>query len=237
MVLQFFLWESRTLPGIFYLGEDMGIEIISFDVDGTLVDPDYNDLIWQKALPALVAKKYNIDFETALHILQKEYDLVGEKNIKWYDIRYWIEFYKLDLDYKEILQKHENEIKIYPEVHSVLGQLKDKYQLICISSMPREFLKLKIKYLEKYLQSTFSALTDYQQLKNETVYKKICKKLKVTPEKILHIGDSEKTDYLAAKKAGLNTLLVDRYQLGFKNKYPKDVINSLSDILEKIDFL
>jgi len=42
---------------------------------------------------------------------------------------------------------------------------------------------------------------------------------------------------LAAKEAGLKTLLVDRYQSDFQNKYPDKVINSLSEIIEKIDFL
>jgi len=215
----------------------MGIEIVSFDVDGTLVDPDYNNLIWQKALPALVAKKQNIDFETALHMVQKEYDLVGEKNIKWYDIRYWIEFYELDLDYKILLQMYENEIKTYPEVHSVLDQLKDKYQIICISSMPREFLKPKIKYLEKYLQSTFSALTDYKQLKNKKVYQKVCHKINILPDKVLHIGDSEKSDYIAAKDAGMKSLLIDRHKIGYYKNYPDSVITNLSEIFEKIEYL
>ncbi|MDD2352756.1 MAG: HAD family hydrolase [Candidatus Caldatribacteriota bacterium] len=215
----------------------MGIEIISFDVDGTLVDPDFNDLIWQKALPELVAEKQNIDFETALKMVQKEYDLVGDNNINWYDIRYWIEFYKLDLDYRELFRIYESEIKIYPEVHTVLEQLTEKYQLICISSMPREFLKPKIKDLKKYFQSVFSALTDFTQLKNETVYKEICERLDISPERVLHIGDSEKTDYLAAKKAGLNTLLIDRYQMDFQKKYPDNIINSLSEIFAKINFL
>jgi len=132
---------------------------------------------------------------------------------------------------------YENEIKIYPEVHNVLEQLTEKYHLICISSMPREFLQPKTKYLEKYFYSVISALTDFKQLKNETVYKRICEKLKVPPERVLHIGDSEITDYLAAKEAGLKTLLVDRYQSDFQNKYPDKVINSLSEIIEKIDFL
>ena len=57
MVLQDYLWESRTLPGIFLLEGEMEIKIISFDIDGTLVHPKYNDLIWHRAIPEMVAKK------------------------------------------------------------------------------------------------------------------------------------------------------------------------------------
>jgi 5'-nucleotidase len=237
MVLQFFLWESRTLPGIFYWEESMGIEIISFDMDGTLVETDYNDLIWQKAIPELVAEREKIDFETALKIVQKKYDQVGAENNKWYDIKYWINFFGLEVDYEKLLQKYEDKISIFPEVPHVLDQLAIKYRLICISSMPREFLIPKTRKLEKYFQSIFSTLSDYQQLKNKEIYSKICRKLQVVPGTILHVGDHEKSDYLAAKDAGLKTLLIDRYQLGYKEKYHNDVIYSLSDILMKIKLL
>ena len=183
----------------------------------------------------MVAKKENIDFNTAIKIVQKEYDKVGENNNKWYDINYWIEFFQLGIDYETLLLKYENRIKVFPEVPKILEQLSSDYRLICISAMPREFLKPKIKKLEKYFHSTFSTLSDYQQLKNREVYIEICKKLKMMPEKILHIGDHEKSDYIAAKEAGMHALLVDRYQFGYHNKYNRDVVQSLAEIIKKID--
>ena len=42
------------------------LKIISFDVDGTLVNLEYNDLIWFKEIPELVAKKKKINFEKSL---------------------------------------------------------------------------------------------------------------------------------------------------------------------------
>jgi HAD superfamily hydrolase (TIGR01549 family) len=215
----------------------MGIEIVSFDVDGTLVDPDFNDLIWQRVIPELVAKKENIDFNTALQRVQREYDIVGEKDNKWYDIKYWIKFFQLDVNYKELLEKYENEIKIFPETCQVLEKLTNNYKLICISSMPREFLQPKVKKIEKFFYSTFSALSDYQQLKNREVYQKICQKINVPPERVLHIGDSEKSDYIASKEAGLNALLIDRHRKGYYQRYPEEVIINLSDIITKIKLL
>ncbi len=213
----------------------MGIEIISFDVDGTLVDPDYNELIWQKAIPELLAKKEGISFDYALRKVQKEYDLLGDNNIKWYNIKYWIEYFELEVDYKKLLQKYEDRIKVYPEVKDILSILNDKYQLICISAMPIEFLEPKLKDLKKYFSSTFSTLTDFQELKNEKIYQKICQKLRVAPDIVLHIGDNEKTDYIAAKQAGLKSVLIDRNQLGYKKKYFNDVIDSLWGILKRIE--
>ena len=215
----------------------MGIEIISFDVDGTLVDSSFNDLIWQRIIPELVAEKENIDFNSSLKRVQREYDIVGEKNIKWYDLNYWIKFFGLDVNYEKLLEKYENEIKLFPETYQTLEQLVEKYQLICVSSMPREFLKPKLKRIRNYFKSTFSALSDYKQLKNKDVYQKICQKINVLPDKVLHIGDSEKSDYIAAKDAGMKTLLIDRHKIGYYKNYPDSVITNLSEIYEKIEYL
>jgi putative hydrolase of the HAD superfamily len=215
----------------------MGIEVISFDVDGTLVDPDYNDLIWQKAMPGLVAKKENINFDSALERVQKEYDIVGEKDIKWYDINYWIKYFDLNINHEELLEKYADEIKVFPETYQVLEQLFQGYKLICVSSMPREFLIPKLKRIRKYFNSIFSALSDYKQLKNKEVYQKVCLEINVLPDKVLHIGDSEKSDYIAAKDAGMKSLLIDRNKIGYHKNYSEMVINNLSEIFEKIEYL
>jgi putative hydrolase of the HAD superfamily len=215
----------------------MEIRIISFDVDGTLVDPEYNDLIWHKALPEIVSKKENIDFDEALTIVQKEYDRVGEKDYRWYDIKYWINFFQLGIDYKIILQKYEPKIKIFSDVPLILEKLSKHYQLICTSNMPREFMDIKIKKIKTYFQETFSTLSDYRELKNKEVYSQINKKLKVAPQLMLHIGDHEELDYFSAREAGWNALLIDRCSSGLYEKYPDSVIHDLSDIFHKIEII
>ena len=71
------------------------LKIISFDVDGTLVDLEYNDLIWFKEIPELVAKKMKISFEKSLKFVHEEYTKLGEHDLNWYDINYWISYFGL----------------------------------------------------------------------------------------------------------------------------------------------
>ena len=73
------------------------LKIISFDVDGTLVGLEYNDLIWFKEIPELVAKKKKISFEGSLKLVQDEYNKLGEHNLNWYDINYWISYFGLEI--------------------------------------------------------------------------------------------------------------------------------------------
>ena len=202
------------------------IKIISFDADGTLVDPEYNDLIWFKEIPQLIARKRNISFEDAKKIALKEYNDLGKDNLNWYDINYWISYFALEISPNKILEKYEPQVQIYPEVIPLLEELKKNFILIVITAMPREFLIPKMKNLEKHFKFTFSAISDFKELKNTVIYSKITKMLNVSPEQILHIGDNWKFDYLAARKAGLNALYLDRNNI----KKEKHIINNLGEV-------
>jgi putative hydrolase of the HAD superfamily len=207
------------------------LKIISFDVDGTLVDLEYNNLIWFKEIPQLVAQKKKIGFEESIKFVQDEYNKLGEHNLNWYDIKYWISYFGLEVSYKKILEKYEPQVKIFPDVVPTLKELKKDFVLISITAMPREFLVPKMKKLKKYFKYIFSALSDFKELKNSEIYRKVCQKLKVKPEQILHIGDHWEFDYLAAKKIGMKVLFLDRTNI----KKEEFIINSLQQIKEKME--
>ena len=213
------------------LNRKKSLKIISFDVDGTLVDLKYNDLIWFKEIPELVARKKKISFEKSLKFVHEEYAKLGEHNLNWYDINYWISYFGIEISPDKIFEKYEPQVKIYPEVISLLEELKKKYILIVITAMPREFLIPKMKNLEKYFKFSFSALSDFKELKNSEIYSKISKALKVPPKQILHIGDHWEFDYLAARKAGMNAIYLDRSNI----KKRKFIINSLGEAKKIID--
>ena len=208
-----------------------GLKVISFDVDGTLVDLEYNDLIWFKEIPELVAKKKKINFEKSLKYVSEEYTKLGEHNINWYDINYWITHFRLKVPPKKILEKYESQVKIFPEVIPLLEELKKSFILIVITAMPREFLTPKMKKLEKYFKFSFSALSDFKELKNSEIYSKISKTLNVCPEQILHIGDHWEFDYLAAQKAGMNAIYLDRSN----TKKEKFIIHNLGEVNKIIE--
>ncbi len=206
--------------------EKKELKIISFDVDGTLVDLEYNDLIWFKEIPELVAKKKKISFERSLKYVYEEYTKLGEHNLNWYDINYWVTYFGLKVSPKKILEKYESQVKIFPEIIPLLEELKKNFILIVITAMPREFLIPKMKKLEKYFKFSFSALSDFKELKNSEIYSKISKALNVHPKQILHIGDHWEFDYLAASKAGMNAIYLDRSN----TKKGNFVVNNLTEI-------
>ncbi len=186
------------------------IKVISFDVDGTLVDAEYNDLIWLEEIPRLYAEKEGIDFKTAYDFILSEYEKVGENDMRWYDMNYWLELFGINRTYAEIMQKYTDRIKIYPEVEKTLEILQSKLRIVVITLMPREFLDVKLKKLNGYFSRTFSTTSDFKSQKTTGVYREICRLLCISENELLHIGDSWEKDYIAPKKAGIKTLYLDR---------------------------
>jgi len=72
-------------------------KIISFDLDGTLVSAQYGDMVWNHGIPVEYAKKYSMGFEDARKTVIGEYKTLGDGDLLWYDIGYWLKRFNLDL--------------------------------------------------------------------------------------------------------------------------------------------
>lgn len=52
-------------------------KIISFDMDGTLVDSEFTDWVWLHGIPKLYARKKGLSFDEAKALVVEEYQRVG----------------------------------------------------------------------------------------------------------------------------------------------------------------
>jgi putative hydrolase of the HAD superfamily len=213
------------------------IKIISFDVDGTLIDYSFVNSVWFEEIPKLVAEKEGISFNEALKKVEAAYNEVTEERIEWYDIKYWVNKFKLEVEWREILNKAKFKVKAYPDVLPALKKLSKKYKLIINSNSPREFLNIELNEtgISKFFTCIFSSTSDFNQVrKSEDYYMKICFILNVKPENMLHIGDNWKFDFEAPSKIGINALFLDRS----KTKNGKFIIynlNQIEEIVEKLN--
>ena len=205
-------------------------KVISFDVDGTLIDLAFNDLIWLEEIPRLYAEKKGMDFEDARRFVIGEYEKVGEKDLRWYDMDYWLRVFKLGKGAGEILEANEENIRVYSDARKVLEALKEKFSMIVITLMPRKFLDIKLKKLDGYFSAAFSTVSDFGSLKTSSVYEMICDKLGIGREELLHVGDSWEMDYIEPRKAGINAFYIDRDG----EKGGEGVIKSLEELLPVI---
>ena len=203
------------------------IKIVSFDVDGTLVEAEYNDLIWLEEIPRLYAEKEGMNFEDAYKFILEEYEKVGEKDLRWYDINHWLKHFGIKKTFGEILEKYEDRIKVYPDVKKTLIALREKIPMIIITVMPREFLEVKLRKLDSCFLRTFSTVSDFKSVKTTHVYREVCRQMDIAEDELLHVGDLWEADYLVPRTAGVRALCVDRTG----EKDGDSVIRSLEELL------
>lgn len=197
--------------------------IISFDLDGTLADLNFEKAVWLTEIPRLFAKKNNLDFETAKNAVFAAYAYVGDKDARWYDIKFWFKELGLEEDYNTILKESSHLINLYPDTVPALKKLSKNNKLIVISNATRVFIdfKLKVENLEKYFTRVFSVTSDFNCSKGESRgYLEVCKRMGIAPNELIHIGDDLQFDYFSARKVGIDAYYLSRS--GRKEKIPPE---------------
>ena len=179
------------------------ISIISFDLDGTLIDDTFVNAIWYEAIPQLYSKEKKVPFKKAITLIKKEYEKIGKERLEWYDLNYWINRYNLKINSKTLLTKYSKKIHSYPETIPILEKLwNTKLKLIVITNAHKDFAQIELKEtgIAKYFDQVFSVTTDLKQVKKTVqLYLEICNLLKVAPHEIIHVGDDHIFDFLVPK--------------------------------------
>ncbi|MBM3157494.1 MAG: HAD family hydrolase [Chloroflexi bacterium] len=206
------------------------IKVISFDVDGTLVTPDFSYAVWFEGIPALYARRHNVSLDEARELADREYRQIGEWRIEWYDIKYWFERFGLGNYHQKVLDDYRHRVICYPEVPQALSALGRDYKLIIISSSTREFLPYLLSEIEGHFDKVFSTVSDFSQVKTPEFYLEICRLMHITPGEMAHIGDLWDADYIAPTKAGIRAFHLDRK----KSRADGSSLTSLSDLESRL---
>jgi len=128
--------------------------------------------------------------------------------------------------------------KPFNETHKVLDKLHAKGTRLGIVSNFDERLENVLKSLDlmKYMEFViFPPVTKGLGKPNPRVFQQLLKEYaNCKPEEIVHIGDDKENDFIAAKKAGIKPLLLDKFNTQSDPNYI--TMTSLNDIFKFVDF-
>lgn len=187
-----------------------GVSVVSFDLEGTLVDMSFSDRVWNEGLPRLYAQKTGLGFSEAKKFVLEEYTLVGENSVEWYNIEYWFKRFGLS-NPKRLLKVYKGFIRLFPESIEVLETLRPSFRLILTTNSNALFIKVLANDIAHYFSNIFSATSDFGLLKrNPETYRRICKIVGVKPCEMAHVGDRLLDDYESPRSLRINAYHLDR---------------------------
>jgi HAD superfamily hydrolase (TIGR01549 family) len=187
--------------------------VISFDMNGTLTQDRFAQLVWGEGVPGLYSLTRKMPLEEAKERVFKEYEKVGEERVEWYDIRYWFGYFGLGEDWKAFLEGFRHEASPFPEAVHVLEELKEEHQLILTSNATREFIDVELGAagLLGYFGQVFSSTSDFGQVKKTPdVYLKVCQAVGIQPREMVHVGDHRHFDFVVPRQLGITAFYLDR---------------------------
>lgn len=207
-------------------------KIISFDLDGTLVDGLYGEMVWNHGVPKAYADRYGISFDEAKVFTRGEYESVGDGRLEWYDIEYWLHRFDLSISAHHLLNQYESYIVLLPWAREVLATLGQKYTLVLASNAARIFVEKELSYADIgwHFTHIVSATSDYGIVKKgDSFYRTLLGRLGAMPHEVVHVGDHKVFDFEAPSRFG-----IEAYHLYPEGNGHEKVIPNLKALLDRL---
>ena len=182
------------------------VSAVFLDMDGTLLDLNFDNYFWHEHVPLRYSQKHNINLDQAKQNLQSRYKRKAG-TLDWYCTDYWAQ--ELDLDIALLKQEISHRIQIFPKVKQFLGKLKEiNKRVLLVTNAHRDSITIKMSFLQ--LESYFDKIIsshDYGYPKEDiSFWDKLMECEPYEPERTLFIDDN--IDVLsAAKESGIQYLI------------------------------
>ena len=122
------------------------ISTVLLDMDGTLLDLNYDNQFWLQHLPQRYAERYQLSFEVAKKTLLNRYtEMLG--TLQWYSVDYWSSELKMDVGVLKTELAHL--ITLRPHVNEFLHALHEhNKRVILVTNAHQKSLSLKMQHTQ-----------------------------------------------------------------------------------------
>ena len=180
--------------------------IIMFDMDGTLLDLAFDDLIWNTRLPECHAETHQSTLEESKVILYTFYQQHNH-TLCWYSSKYWSE--KVGVDVLQLQYDHQDKIAPRPGCFELLEQLKQQgYRCWLLTNADQVGLQLKLENID--LSPYFEVMISSEEIgySKEFVefWQILQQKHDFDPQNAIMVDDTEKV-LQGAEKFGITQLI------------------------------
>ncbi len=122
------------------------IDTVLLDMDGTLLDLQFDNFFWGEHLPLAYAEKYSLTEEQAQARLSKEI-AEDEGTLQWYCLDHWSD--RLGLDIAGLKQEISHRVRLRPHVEQFLSRLHESDRdLVMVTNAHRKTWEIKMNSVD-----------------------------------------------------------------------------------------
>ncbi|MEC9374868.1 MAG: GMP/IMP nucleotidase [Pseudomonadota bacterium] len=165
-------------------------ETILLDMDGTLLDLNFDNYFWQVLIPKIYSKKFFISEDEAIKNIHSMYAKY-QGTLDWYCLEFWSD--KLDLDLKELKYNNRHLIRFLPGVEKFLDTMKINNKRIVLVTNAHPFaLEIKKSHvqLDKWFEEFISSHQYGVPKEDQYFWKKLKLQLGFSLKSTLFFDDS-----------------------------------------------
>jgi putative hydrolase of the HAD superfamily len=159
------------------------------DLDGTLLDRDFDDHFWEETVPLEYARSHGISVETACSLIMNAYKR-EEGSLNWFDVYFWSREFQLNILDLKVRESHG--INALPGAYEFLEFInREQKSVHLVTDAHPQTVAVKMEYvpLRHYFDSILSSF-DVGYAKGQTNFWQAAQRLiGFTPETTLFIDD------------------------------------------------